>query len=110
MIVKPRSGKNVLVVEDDPLIRGAMKMVLEWEGYRVRCAGDGREGLHLLRAGEPTSLILLDAEMPVLDGWGFRQEQKQDPSLADIPVVVVTGADRSGSPDAEAHVQKPFQA
>jgi CheY-like chemotaxis protein len=70
------------LVEDDELLRGAMKMVLEWEGYRVAGAGDGREALDFLRGGERPSLILLDVMLPVLDA---RQAGCR------APVVVITG-------------------
>jgi CheY-like chemotaxis protein len=102
------SGKSVLLVEDDEVLRGALRLLLEWEGYRVFCAGDGEEALHLLRTGERPSLILLDALLPGLDGWEFRQEQRRDPALASIPVVVVSGHDVRGSLDAAGHVRKPF--
>jgi CheY-like chemotaxis protein len=102
------SGKSVLLVEDDALTRGAMRMVLEWEGYRVVCAANGREALDLLRRGDRPSLILLDIAMPVLDGRQFREEQQKDPDLAAIPVVVVSGTAIAASIDAAAHLQKPF--
>ena len=102
------SGQCILLVEDDELLRGAMKMVLEWEGYRVACAGDGREALDFLRAGETPALILLDVMLPVLDGWQFRREQRRDPELAAIPVVVVSALDLAACPDADAYVRKPF--
>jgi CheY-like chemotaxis protein len=47
-----QAGKTILVVDDDGIIRGAMKLVLEWEGYRVHCAANGQEVLDLLRGGE----------------------------------------------------------
>jgi CheY-like chemotaxis protein len=103
-----RAGKRILVVEDDALTRGAIKMLLEWEDYRVDCAADGEEALGLLRRGEKPSLILLDVRMPVCDGWGFRAEQRADPDLAHIPVVVISGEDAS-SLDAAAHIRKPFE-
>jgi CheY-like chemotaxis protein len=103
-----RAGKRILVVEDDALTRGAIKMLLEWEGYRVHCAADGDEALGLLRRGEKPSLILLDARMPGCDGWGFREEQRADPDLAHIPVVVISGEDASAL-DAVGHVRKPFE-
>jgi CheY-like chemotaxis protein len=102
------SGKCILLVEDDDLLRGAMKMVLEWEGYRVACAGDGREALDYLRGGERPSVILLDVMLPVLDGRQFRQEQRRDPDLAAVPVVVVSALDAADCPDAAAHVRKSF--
>jgi CheY-like chemotaxis protein len=101
-------GKKILVVEDEAVTRGAIRMLLEWEGYRVDSAADGDEALGLLRAGEKPALILLDACMPGCDGWCFRAEQRADPELADIPVVVISGADAS-SLDAAGHIRKPFE-
>jgi CheY-like chemotaxis protein len=101
-------GKKILVVEDDALTRGAIKMLLEWEDYRVDCAADGEEALALLRREERPALILLDARMPGCDGWCFREEQRADPDLADIPVVVISGEDAS-SLDAAGHIRKPFE-
>ena len=109
MNAEAQRGKSVLLVEDEELIRGAMRMVLEWEGYRVTCAGNGREALRLLRSGERPSLILLDLMLPVLDGWRFRREQKRDPNLAPIPVVVVSGSGLASAVQAEGRLQKPFQ-
>jgi CheY-like chemotaxis protein len=101
-------GKKILVVEDEVVTRGAIRMLLEWEGYRVDCAADGEEALALLRLGEKPSLILLDARMPGCDGWCFREEQRADPYLADIPVVVISGEDAS-SLAAAGHIRKPFE-
>jgi CheY-like chemotaxis protein len=104
------SGKRILVVEDDPITSGAVKMVLEWEDYSVDCVANGREALDRLRqSGEKPDLILLDLMMPVLDGQQFREEQKQDPALSGIPVVVVSAADIASSVDASGIVRKPFQ-
>jgi len=74
----------------------------------VACATNGQEALEMLRAGERPSLILLDVMMPVLDGRQFREEQKRDPDLASIPVIVVSAVEGAGSLDAAGHVQKPF--
>jgi CheY-like chemotaxis protein len=101
-------GQCILLVEGDELLRGAIKMVLEWEGYRVACAGDGRQALDYLRAGGRPALILLDVLLPVLDGWQFRREQRRDPEVAAIPVVVVSALDLAACPDADAYVRKPF--
>jgi CheY-like chemotaxis protein len=101
-------GQSILLVEDDDLLRGAMRMVLEWEGYQVACAGDGGHALDYLRAGGRPALILLDVLLPGLDGWRFRREQRRDPALAKIPVVVVSALDAADCPEADAHVRKPF--
>jgi CheY-like chemotaxis protein len=103
------SGKHILVVEDDALTAGAVKMVLEWEGYHVDCAANGQKALNYLRqAQEKPDLILLDILMPVMDGQQFREEQKRDPALNDIPVVVVSTVDIASSLDASGYVHKPF--
>jgi CheY-like chemotaxis protein len=109
MSLQRAKGKRILLVEDDEITRGAIKMVLEWEGYQVDCAANGQEALDYLHGqGEP-ELILLDVMMPVLDGEQFRREQKRDPSLAKIPVVVVSALEAAARLDAAGHVRKPFQ-
>ncbi len=85
----------VLLVEDDWNVREALAAVLEDSGHEVRVASDGAEGLQLLRAGLHPCVILLDLMMPGMDGYAFRREQRADPALADIPVIVVSGAVRT---------------
>jgi CheY-like chemotaxis protein len=106
---EPPSGKNILVVEDDTLMSGAIRMVLEWEGHHVTCAENGREALELLRSTDLPDLILLDLLLPVLDGRQFLSEQEQDPSLRSIPVVVVSGVPSAASLETAGHLLKPFQ-
>lgn len=90
------SGKRILVVEDNSLTSGAIKMVLEWEGYQVDCAAHGLEALNYLRQSkEKPDIILLDVIMPILDGHQFREEQKRDPDLNSIPVVIVSRLGRN---------------
>lgn len=86
------SCKRILIVEDEPDAREALKEILEIEGFNVVTAENGREGLALLKTVEEPCLILLDLMMPVMNGWEFlealrRQEQHV---LATIPVVVVS--------------------
>ena len=109
MISRAESPKRILVVEDDSIISGAIEMVLKWEGYQVDCAGNGREALDQLRWSKAKpDLILLDVMMPVLDGVQFRRQQKGDPDLKDIPVLVVSGIDCPWL-DASGWLNKPFQ-
>jgi CheY-like chemotaxis protein len=84
--------RGVLVVEDNADILQAIVQVLEDEGHFVRVAANGREALERLRERDAPlpRVILLDLMMPVMDGWAFRAEQLRDPTLADIPVVVLT--------------------
>jgi CheY-like chemotaxis protein len=109
MSAQADAGQTVLIVEDDELIRRAMQMVLEWEGYRVDCANNGLEALDYLRAGARPSVILLDVMMPVLDGEQFRRQQLSDPALASIPVIVVSAASFASAVDGAYHVRKPFE-
>ena len=84
--------KRVLIVEDNEVTRDVMALILESDGYQVSTAANGRRALERLRGGDRPSVILLDLMMPVMDGWQFREEQRRDRALADIPVVVCTAA------------------
>lgn len=90
-----RNRKTILVVDDDQDIRDTLTELLVEEGYAVLSAAHGGEALAALRAEPRPDLILLDLMMPIMDGWQFRAEQRSNPALADIPVVVVsaTGKD-----------------
>ena len=98
------------MVDDDPDIRDSLREVLEDEGYEVACVGNGREALDHLKATKPQPcVILLDLMMPVMDGWQFRKEQKQDADIADIPLVVITATGkRPVLIDAAELVMKPL--
>ena len=81
----------VLVVEDDPDIRATLCEALDDHGYASVGAANGAEALDYLRnAPETPCLILLDLMMPVMDGQTFRNEQRADPRLAEIPVIVIS--------------------
>ena len=84
------SATRVLVVEDDPSVRGLLHPLLSAEGYDVATASDGLAGLVKATAQHP-SLVLLDLMMPDLGGVRVLEELRDDPELADIPVIVVTG-------------------
>ncbi|MHB8452385.1 MAG: response regulator [Mycobacteriales bacterium] len=84
------SGPRVLVVEDDPNVRGLLQTLLATEGYDVQTASDGVAGL-VKASSTPPALVLLDVMMPDLGGVRVLQELRGDPGLAQIPVVIVTG-------------------
>lgn len=90
---------SVLIVDDSRAIRQILGRSLLAAGYRVLQAGNGREGVDVARAELP-DLILLDIDMPVLDGLGAMREIKADPALGAIPVLFLT-ARTSGSDVAE---------
>jgi DNA-binding response OmpR family regulator len=84
------SATRVLVVEDDPSVRGLLHTLLSAEGYDVATASDGLAGLVKATANHP-ALVLLDLMMPDLGGVRVLEELRDDPELMDIPVIVVTG-------------------
>jgi signal transduction histidine kinase len=106
--------KVVLVADDDPSLRRLLKRILA-EEFDVIEAGDGEEAVKLTLAERP-SVVLLDLQMPVLDGHGALRRLRREPSLLTTPVLIVTGAAIGGSQAAEclrdgAHdfVRKPFE-
>src|SRR5919201_836869 len=105
------AGHHILLVEDEPSTRDAMTLVLELQGYKVVGAADGQQALDHLRGDGRPCIILLDLMMPVLDGWGFRAQQQQDPALAAIPVIVVSAdgavGQKAASLGAASYLQKP---
>jgi len=83
-------GTNiVLVIDDDPAVRELMSRFLEKEGFRVAIASGGEEGVRLARELKP-DIITLDVLMPGMDGWEVLIEIKNDPELADIPVIILS--------------------
>jgi len=90
---------RILIVEDDEALAEALTSLLEDEGYRAIHVPDGRSALAELRSGEKTSVILLDMNMPGMNGWQFREEQVKDEALAAIPILVCT-ADARAEDDA----------
>ena len=81
---------KVLVVEDDPSVRGLLHTLLTGEGYEVATASDGLAGLVKASSSKP-DLMLLDLMMPDLGGVRVLEEIRSDPTMSDIPVIVVTG-------------------
>jgi CheY-like chemotaxis protein len=101
----------ILVVDDDADLREALVAGLEREGHQVIAATDGERALQLLRWGIVPDVIMLDLMMPVMDGWEFRRQQLTDPTLAPIPVIVVSADPEArrllGSPGVRAVLAKP---
>jgi len=100
---------SVLVVDDDPNLVRLMSKFLKLEGFSPVPAANGQEALTYLRGGGDASVILLDLRMPVMDGWAFRREQKGDPVIANIPIVILSGIETDGVQelDAAAAFHKP---
>jgi CheY-like chemotaxis protein len=81
--------ERILVIDDDPDFLEATRAVLESRPYQVATALSGQEGLEMARSQAP-DLILLDIIMPGLDGFEVCRRLKQDPSLSNIPVMMIT--------------------
>ena len=103
------SHRTVLVVDDDPGIREALRLIFEFEGWEVTCAANGIEGLRAVDQSPP-SLILLDLQMPVLDGAGFARALSE--RGVRIPTVLITASPDEGdvavAMGADAALAKPF--
>lgn len=97
----PPRRVHILVVEDDPDLRETLADALAVAGYDVSSACDGLEALARLNAAAPPDLILLDLEMPNMNGVEFRHAQLASEALASIPVAIVT-ADVEGPAKAKA--------
>lgn len=93
MTSSPDQAPCILIVEDEFAIREALTEFLEEEGYTVAGAANGREALEYLRAEEVApAVILLDLMMPVMNGQQFVAEQQRDPTIAKIPVLLLSAA------------------
>jgi two-component system response regulator MprA len=104
------SSLRILLVEDDAPLRTVLAEVLREDGYAVEEAADGRLALDALRAAPDA--VVLDLQLPRLDGPGFIRELRDHPDGARVPLLVISGAaqaadvaDRLG---ADALVRKPF--
>jgi PAS domain S-box-containing protein len=102
-------GSPVLVIDDDPTVHDLIKRFLGRQGFRVISASSGEEGLKLAREQRP-DVIVLDVQMPSMDGWTVLQALKADAELKDIPVVVLTMMDQKNigySLGAADYLMKP---
>jgi CheY-like chemotaxis protein len=105
---------RVLVVDDSPAVRDLLVLNLELEGYDVRVAVDGQQGVELATSWRP-DVVTLDVVMPRLDGFEALAALRGDPRTASMPVVVVSGraqaADRARGEalGADAYLAKPFE-
>ena len=103
---------KVMVVEDDRALADLVVSVLEEEGYAVQTARNGQEALNQVRESLP-DIILLDLQMPVMDGWTFYSLLRQHKDTATIPVIVTSSDEREARARSDLHaecfLQKPFE-
>lgn len=108
------SGKKILVVEDDALIRELVRLNLEAAGFAVALAVDGLAGLEMARVENP-DLILLDVMLPKMDGFKVCRILKFDDKYKNIPIIMLTARIQETDKEtgfktgADAYMTKPFE-
>jgi CheY-like chemotaxis protein len=85
-------GRLALVVDDDADTRAVVREYLEDSGFRVRTASNGQEAELFLEQALPDA-ILLDLNMPIMDGWTFLERFRAEPRNKSVPVVIITAKD-----------------
>jgi CheY-like chemotaxis protein len=98
---------KILVVEDEQDIREAVVELLQIEGYLVRGARDGSDALDALAQDTP-DLIVLDMNMPVMDGQEFLDRQRQDRRSANVRVIIMSANAEHSALRPSAFIEKPF--
>ena len=112
---KAEGSAKILIVDDQPFFVAMARNILQAKGYTVLSALSGEEGIQAARKTRP-DLIILDVEMPVLDGIATCARLKKDPHLKDIPIVILTAAldlklnQRAFQAGAEATILKASSA
>src|SRR3982074_3116298 len=105
-----RRWPYLLVVDDDPAFPHGLRTALEMKGYQVDDAGNGKEALDKI-LDKPPLLVLLDLQMPVMNGRELLQKLRATPETKEIPVVIISGfgfeweAELMG---AQRDIGKPF--
>lgn len=82
-------AKKILIIDDEPDVLSYLQMLLSDAGYETVTATNGREGMEIAHQEKP-DLVTLDVSMPEASGTRFYREIRQDPELAETPVVIVT--------------------
>lgn len=108
--------KHIVIAEDDDLLRELLEIVLTEEGFEVNSFADGRAVIQYLSlardARKLPSMILLDLNMPNIDGWGVAAWLDADPVLGQVPVIVISATEAHGKAAKNLHVDaylvKPF--
>lgn len=106
---------HILLVEDNEVNRYLAQFLLEHAGHTIVAARNGREAIDLARAQRP-ALILMDIQMPVMDGYEAIAALKADPELRDVPIVALTAyamphdRERALEAGCAGHIEKPIEA
>lgn len=106
---------TVVIVDEDENIRHLLDYMLRREGYRVVMAGDGREASKLIINAPPPLLILLDVELPYVDGFQLYSQIRAKPEWQNVPVVMLSAKSqvqdivRAFEAGVADYITKPFQ-
>jgi CheY-like chemotaxis protein len=109
-----RDKKKILVVDDEPNIVDLLALVLRGEGYEVHTANNGVEALKSIPQVKP-DLVILDVNMPQLDGWNVLSTIRSTESTRTLPVLMCTNRDlisdveRAEVLGATGYIPKPFE-
>lgn len=114
-------GKNILLVDDDPDIHAAIRMILEPHGYQVACCTTASQGLSNARKMKPDAVLLDIMLADPTEGFHVAYEMKQDEALRDIPIIMISAIGRTVEMDfakevgtnylpAVSFIEKPFDA
>src|SRR4030095_388393 len=95
---------------DDADLREMMAQLLALEGLRAATVANGKEALQYLTVGKCPEVLLLGLRVLVVKGWKFRRRQRADPSMSDVPVIVLSALDQPRARDlhAAAFLKKPL--
>ncbi len=105
--------KRILVIEDQEDLRGILRDLLAGSGYDVAEAADGRDGVAKAQSEQP-DLILMDIQLPVLDGYEATRQIKADPNLKVIPIIAISSFAMKGDEEkarasgCDRYVTKPY--
>lgn len=105
--------KSILIIEDNEQNMYLLTFILNKHGYEVKQARDGREGIELAGRAD-LALILLDIQLPVLDGYAVAQELRSNPALAGVPIIAVTSYAMAGDRErilgagCTGYIEKPI--
>jgi chemosensory pili system protein ChpA (sensor histidine kinase/response regulator) len=108
--------KRIVIAEDDAPLREFLRIVLEEEGFEVLGCPDGRVCIDVLQTSRDRNdipaMILLDLNMPKIDGWEVAAWLDADPILSSVPVIVISATEAHGKAakalNADAYLVKPF--
>lgn len=107
------AGEEILIVDDNPQNLKLARLILEKQGYAVRTAADAEQALETLASYEPR-LILMDLQLPGMDGLALTRKLKSDPARAGIPIIALTAyamkgdEERARAAGCDGYISKPI--